>query len=216
LPRIIRPELLDHAGEEETHRNLADLRRINRWFGAHQILAKVASRFYTERDQFSVLDVGAASGDMGNALKRSYPHARVTSLDQRVLNMRDTPAPKLAADAFHLPFAAGSFDVVMCHLFLHHFEDGAVTQLLASMKSVARRGVIVVDLERHFLARAFLPATRWLFRWNSITLHDGPVSVDAGFKPDELRALAVQAGLSRITVRRHVPWFRLSLTSEQH
>jgi ubiquinone/menaquinone biosynthesis C-methylase UbiE len=170
-------------------------------------------RFYHPHEKFSVLDVGAASGDMGDALRISYPEARVTSLDQSFRNLRDTVPPRLVADAFRLPLRPRSFDLVMCHLFLHHFEDESVVHLLRSMHEVARRGVIVIDLERHAFARAFLPATRWLFHWNAITLHDGPVSVDAAFHPAELRSLAQRAALPAVTVRRHRPWFRLSLTS---
>jgi len=210
---VIRPELLDGADDETAHLNLGDLRVINRWLGGHRILRPLVGRFYKRQDRFTVLDVGAASGDMGDALRIAYPDARVTSLDRSMRNLRDTVPPRIVADAFRLPLRPRSFDLVMCHLFLHHFEDDAVVGLLASMHEVARRGVIVVDLERHRLARAFLPATRWLFNWHEITLHDGPVSVDAAFRPAELRALAQRAGLTRAEVRRHVPWFRLSLTA---
>jgi phosphotransacetylase len=45
-----------------------------------------------------------------------------------------------------------------------------------------------------------------LFQWHAITLHDGPISVDAAFTKAELQTLAPHA-----RVESHVPWFRLSL-----
>ena len=117
------------------------------------------------------------------------------------------------ADAFRLPFPDTSFDIVHCSLFLHHFENQAVVGLLNSFGRICRQHVIVTDLERHFLAYHFLPATRWLFRWDPITLHDGPISVAAAFRAGELRALAERAGLRDIDVRTHRPAFRLCLTA---
>ena len=117
----------------------------------------------------------------------------------------------MVADAFHLPFAPASFDLIHCSLFLHHFQDDAVIELLRCFGRVARRQVIVCDLERHPLAYYFLPATKWLFHWHPITLHDGPVSVKAAFKASELREFASAAGLSNIHVSAHRPAFRLCL-----
>ena len=74
------------------------------------------------------------------------------------------------------------------------------------MKRSPREAVIAVDLHRHSLARGFLPATRFAARWHSLTVHDGVISVDAAFTPEELRQLAPRA-----RVRSHWPWFRLSL-----
>ena len=110
-----------------------------------------------------------------------------------------------------MPFQAGSFDFVHCSLFLHHFRDSEVVSLLRSFGGIARRGVIVNDLERNPVPYFFLPATRWWFQWSAVTLHDGPISVEAGFHADELRALAEAAGLVSVDVQRHRPAFRLSM-----
>ncbi|MCC6391060.1 MAG: methyltransferase domain-containing protein [Bryobacterales bacterium] len=212
--RTIQAEFLDTAGDEEAEGNLEDLRRINRRLGGYLIFRRLMRQWYTPADAFTILDVGAASGDMGRALRETFPRAAIVSLDQNARNLRGASPPKLLADAFHLPFGRASFDVVFSSLFLHHFEDDAVVELLRGMDAAARKAVVAVDLERHPLAKAFLPATRWLFGWHEITLHDGPVSVAAGFRRAELALLAQRAGLRRARVRLHPPWFRLSLVSE--
>ena len=87
-----------------------------------------------------------------------------------------------------------SYDIVHCSLFLHHFSNDDIVRLLATFRDMARMAVVINDLERHVLAFRFLPWTRWLFRWDRITLHDGPISVQAGFRVDQLKSLATQAG----------------------
>jgi hypothetical protein len=211
--RIVAPERLDHASPEVARDNLRDLVRINRFFGGHSILHRIMADFVRPQDRFSMLDVGAASGDMGAALQRHYPRAAITSLDRKCVHLEKAAHPKLAGDAFLLPFAARSFDFVFSSLFLHHFSDEQVTELFGNFRTVARRAVLAIDLERGPLAYYFIPATSWLFGWHDISLYDGPVSVRAAFKKDELLSLALRSGLVQARVNVHRLWARLSLVA---
>jgi len=192
---------------------LRDIARINRLFGGHRTMLNLLGEFVEPADVFSILDVGAASGDIGKCIVKRYGNAKVTSLDRVCLHLTKADPPKVAGDAFALPFADGSFEFVMCSLFLHHFSDGQVAELLCSFRTVARRAVLAIDLERGPLAYRFIPATKWLFGWHDISLYDGPASVRAAFKKDELLALAFRAGLDQARVNVHRPWARLSLVA---
>ena len=209
--RLIQPELLDQAPPEEAKRNLADLVRINQKFGGHAAIRYVMSQVATQNDKFTLLDIGAASGDTAQLIKGVYANARVVNLDYSSANIQDAAPPRVVADAFRLPFRGESFDFVFCSLFLHHFQDDQVIELLRRFYDSTRRGLLVCDLERHILPYCFLPVTKFLLGWERITLHDGPVSVRAGFRPAELAALADRAGIERARVSVHRPAFRLSL-----
>jgi SAM-dependent methyltransferase len=210
--RVIRPEWLDELPPEEAGPNLRDLERINRLLGGHEVLRKtMAALAIPSGESFTFLDVGAATGDMGRCVRELYPQTQVTSFDLHVCHLEGAGKPSVCGDAFAMPFQPGSFDFVHCSLFLHHFQDAEVVSLLRSFGAIARRGVIVNDLERHPLAYYFLPMTRWWFRWCPVTLHDGPISVEAGFHTEELRILAEEAGLVDVDVQRHRPAFRLSM-----
>ncbi|MEZ5398265.1 MAG: class I SAM-dependent methyltransferase [Bryobacteraceae bacterium] len=210
--RRVEPELLDTAPEEGNRASLADLVRINRLLGGHRIARGLLAGLAPPA-RFSMLDVGAASGDMARCVRRAYPESTVVCADLHVRHLAGAPPPRVVADAFRLPFAAGSFDYVFCSLFLHHFPDGEVARLLGDFGRVARRAVIALDLERSVLAEWFMPVTQPLLRWHPITLHDAPASVRAGFRAKELAELAGLAGLGAAQIRRHAPWFRLSLVA---
>src|SRR6185369_9167210 len=79
--RLILPELLDGLPEDQARASLQDLVRINRRWGGHSTLRRLLSENISDGQRFSLLDVGAASGDMGDCVRRWYPAARVTSLD---------------------------------------------------------------------------------------------------------------------------------------
>jgi len=211
--RVILPELLDDAPFDRARRSLNDLVRINRYFGGYRVLRKIVGELARPDEEFTLLDVGAASGDMGAALRRAFPRARITSLDYLGSHLIEAAPPRLIGDAFHLPLSARSFDFVFSSLFLHHFDNDEIVRLLASFGEVARRAVLAIDLERGPFAYHFLSATRWLFDWDPITMNDGPISVGAAFKPQELLALAQRAGLGGAKVHIHRPWSRLSLVA---
>ena len=209
--RVITPELLDEVPPAEAIPSLRDLVRINRYLGGYSTLRSMLRQIVAPTEPFSLLDVGAASGDMGRVVLHGYPNASVTSFDYKLDHLTPAANPRLVGDAFALPFKNASFDFVFSSLFLHHFDDAQVVDLLRGFRRIARRAVLAIDLERGPLAAAFLPATAWLFGWHPITLHDGPVSVHAAFKRDELLALSQAAGLTNAAVRVHRPWSRLSL-----
>jgi ubiquinone/menaquinone biosynthesis C-methylase UbiE len=154
--RILRPELLESAAYAFADRNLRDIARINRWFGGHRALLRVLKDLAHPGKQFSVLDVGAGSGDMGKFIRRRFRNATVVSLDHRSLHLSSALVPRVAADAFQLPFLPNAFDFVLCSSVLHHFPDRQVIELIAKVREVARRALIVLDLERHPLAYHFL------------------------------------------------------------
>jgi SAM-dependent methyltransferase len=208
--RVLKPELLDSAADESRNRNLDDIARINHWCGGHRTLLRVLRDLASPRERFSVLDVGAASGDMGECIREAFPNAMVLVTDYRLAHLRNAALPRLAADAFRLPFRPGAFDFVICSSVLHHFPDEAIVDLIRKTRSLARRALIIIDLERHLIPYYFLPMTRRLFGWSTLTLHDGPISVAAGFRAEELASLTRAAGASALTVRKHRPWFRLS------
>ena len=212
--RRIEPEFLDHAPPEQAERSLDDLIRINRFFGGHAVLRRTLARILDRNEAFSMLDVGAGSGDMGVALREKYPRAAVTSLDYRFSHVMRAPAPRVGGDAFRLPFRPRSFDLVHCSLFLHHFRNRQIIDLLRGFGAIARRFVVITDLERHRIPYLTVPATRFVFRWHPITLHDAPISVAAGFRAHELHHLASVAGLRNIAVQPYRPAFRIALTAE--
>lgn len=209
--RVLSVERLDSADAAEAEENLRELARINSWFGGHRTLLGLLETLVKPEDRFSILDVGAGSGDMARCIQNRFRFARVVSLDRRLLHLKTAPSSRVAADAEALPFADGSFDLVMCSSLLHHFSNDEGITLLRGMQRVARRALIVLDIERHVLAYHFLPVTRAFFRWSNLTVLDGCASVEAAFRYTELEALAKSLAPENVVVRRHRPWFRISL-----
>ena len=194
--RTLKREWLERARPADADRNLRELACINRWFGGYRSLLRMMKDLVDPAEHFSVLDVGAGSGDMGKCLTRRFPNVTVVSLDHRPVHLRNALSPRVAADALQLPFADNAFDFVLCSSVLHHFPDCEVVDMIATLRPFARRALLLLDLERHPLAYHFLPWTRRIFGWGPLTLHDGPASVAAAFRLEELISLIRAAGAS--------------------
>lgn len=209
--RVLKPEILDTLPEEQARASLADLIRINRRWGGHGTLRRLLAQVLRREETFSLLDVGAASGDMGAAIREAYPGARVSSLDRIASHLAAARDPRIAGDAFGLPFRDKSFDFVFSSLFLHHFTNEEIVRLFREFARVARRQVLAIDLVRHPAAYYFLPWTRWFLGWNPVTVNDGAISVEAAFEAGELADLASRAGLRQVHARAYYPAFRIAL-----
>jgi SAM-dependent methyltransferase len=212
--RLILPELLDTLPPAQARASLRDLVRINRRWGGHSTLRSLLKETVPDGPAFSVLDVGAASGDMGACIRRWYPAAKVTSLDYVASHLEASPGQRVAGDAFRLPFQPASFDYVFCSLFLHHFRDEKVVELLRNFGALARKAVLAIDLERNPIPYYFIAWSRPLLGWDPVTVHDGAISVEAAFRPSELEDLARQAGLRNPRARVFRPAFRIALAAD--
>lgn len=226
-PRSSQLEWLDdsQAVADELSSNLADIRRLNAWFGGTQVVKRYVGETLDERGNYSLLDIATGSADIPVALVR-WARKRQIALhvvgldaDPRVLaNAReivgDLPVQLVQADARALPFDNEAFDMVTCCLALHHFNPEEAVQMLAEAWRVARRGLLVVDLTRSYLSwmGAWL-ATRTVAR-NPMTRHDGPLSVLRAYTPSEMRNLALRAGIPNARYRTH-PFFRQSLLAQR-
>jgi len=212
--RLILPELLDGLAPDQARASLEDLVRINRYWGGHSTLRSLLGETVPDGQTFSVLDVGAASGDMGACIRQWYPAAAVTALDYLPSHLGGSLEPRVAGDAFRLPFRAASFDYVFCSLFLHHFRDEQVVELLRAFGGIARKAVLVIDLERNPIPYYFIAWSRPLLGWDPITVHDGAISVEAAFRREELEDLARRAGLRNPRARAYRPAFRIALKGD--
>lgn len=208
----------------EYERCLTELVFINRVLGDASALKKTLLRDIQTEDLpgFSVLDVGAGSGEMlRTTAKFARRQNRKTELCGLELNARSARAvlteskdfPQIFAvrgDALCLPFADDSFDYAICTLFTHHFRDENIVRILTEMARVARRKIFVVDLHRHKSAYSLYQVFCALFRISDFVRGDGSLSILRAFKADELEKLATDANLANVSVERHFP-FRLVL-----
>lgn len=221
--RVLEPELMDQPQlDRAAHQQALDgLRRVNRMCSSTGLLWKALVDLPTKRPSdnvLKVLDVGFGGGDVVIRLAQRAKQARLP-IEFHGCDMSDS-AVAIATEAaeragvsgvrfFQQDVLAGGipsgYDVVMCSLFLHHFDNDAATELLKQMGSAARSAVLVDDLLRTRLGFGLCWIGCRLLSRSPMVHFDGPQSVRAALTLAEARELAARAGLVGATFRRHWP-----------
>jgi len=218
--RIDEPELLDEhdAPSADVERSLRDLRRINRYLGGVSVYKRLLRKLLDAAPPTSaalrrpdagaplVLDIGAGSTDLVDAIANIRPIALDFKIDHLLFDRNDSKARRVAGDARALPFRTGSVDAVTSAHFFHHFSPDENVGILEESLRVARVGVAVNDTRRHYaplLVVRLIVALRLVGR---ITQSDAPGSILRGYTLGEARQIAERVPAARRKVVRLWPY----------
>lgn len=205
--RTVRPEILDglEPADPRAVRSRHDLQRVNRVIGSCGILTRSMQRVLAHpRDTpLRLLELGAGDGSLALRLARRLaplrPGAELTLLDRQapvtpatgtafallgwtlrtltadVIEWARAPTPQLPGERW---------DIILANLFLHHFEDERLRELLSA---VAGRCDAFIACEPRRSLPALLGARLLpVLGVSADTRYDAVVSVRAGFQDSEL------------------------------
>jgi hypothetical protein len=202
MKRIVRPELLDTLPPDDPRaaRSRGDLRRLNAWMRNHAIMAHALEQNWNGPVPGQITELGAGDGNfllrVAEAISPCWSGVNATLLDLKknvsaetlaAFTAQDWHAKAIVADVFEWPENSGGSEVVIANLFLHHFEDVRLVELL---RKISRRTKLFIALEpRRASWPLFCSRLLWAIACNDVTRHDAVVSVRAGFSGKELSAL---------------------------
>jgi SAM-dependent methyltransferase len=211
------PELMDRPQPvtAELASDLRNLRKLNRYFGSYRLIEHFLRRWIQPRDQMRILDLATGSGDIPRLI---VDYARSTGADVTVKAVDQQPstleiARSLSGDYPEIEFFEGdvlsfgcsrgalsprrddgTYDIVLCSLALHHFEEEAAVELLRRCRHLSRRYILVSDLRRGLLATIGVYLLTALIFREPMTRTDARLSAERAFSFREFRSLAKSAG----------------------
>lgn len=207
-------ELMDEPSSYGEFRDcLRDLERVNRTLLAYRPTLRWLRQFAAANAApLHIVDVGSGGGGM---LRRIEQWARKTNLPVRLTGIdlnphaarasrEFTPAGSriewVTADVFNYGWQQ-PIDIVLSSLFTHHLADAEIVRFLQWMEQTARRGWFVNDLSRGRVSYHGFKLLARLMRWHRFVQHDGPVSIQRSFTPEDWKGYLAQAGIGRGAVR---------------
>lgn len=208
----------DVCSMEELEESLGEIQLVNHYLGNRRALLKHLTVMARGCSAMTILDVGTASADLpvaivdwarqrgtGVAITAVDTNSRSIELARR--NAASYPEITLkVADGLDLPFPEGSFDYVLCNKTLHHLNEQEAVHMVEEIVRVSRRGYIITDLRRSWIAYGLIRMLTTLFTKNRITRYDGPLSVLKSFTGTELAVLASRAAAPNFTVSNESFW----------
>jgi 2-polyprenyl-3-methyl-5-hydroxy-6-metoxy-1,4-benzoquinol methylase len=200
------PELMDRPQPvtPELASDLRNLRKLNRYFGSYRLIEHFLRRWIQPRSRMGILDLATGSGDIPRLIvdyaRNASANVTVEAVDQQPSTLeiarslsRDYPEIEFF-EGDVLSFGDGGYDVVLCSLALHHFEEVTAVELLKRCRALSNRYVLVSDLRRGVLATlGVYLLTTFIFR-EPMTRTDARLSAERAFSFREFRSLAERAG----------------------
>jgi len=215
MSRIVAAETLDSLAADDpvAQRSRRDLRRVHRAMGTRSIVQRALRDLTASRREnapLRMLELGAGDGSLmlgvAHALGSAWPQVELTLLDRLALVDRSTIERYAAlgwtavAEVFDVldwaasvsdPLLKGGstarWDVIVAHLFLHHFEGAQLAALLDAIAARSDR-FFACEPRRAGLALAGSHLIGALGA-NKVTREDAVLSVHAGFRANELTVL---------------------------
>lgn len=188
----------------ELRRTLDLLASINLWLGGNSLTLNGIEKMLqplSKDKTIRIVDLGCGNGDM---LRKIHLFGKKTGYDFELLGIDANPASvayatELSAgmdnvnfstvNIFSSEFREMEYDIAIATLFMHHFSDEEITNLITGIKKKSRIGVLVNDLHRSELAYALF----WiisLFFGNQVARNDGLVSIRKAFRRNDLEKYA--------------------------
>ncbi|MGJ8652725.1 MAG: hypothetical protein ACSHX8_05590 [Opitutaceae bacterium] len=189
MQRRVQPELLDDlpSGHPDALSSRKDLVRINQLMGNGRWLQKMLIK-QTCSGSSHLLEIGAGDGTLAKQLISSLKPHCYTALDLAE-QPHDWPTDANWVQGNLLAYNDyDSATHLLASLILHHFKEPQLAQLGELIKSSGIQQIIACEPCRRAFHKTQLRAGK-LIGFNHVTLHDGCVSVDAGFRGDELPQL---------------------------
>jgi hypothetical protein len=98
----------------------------------------------------------------------------------------------------------GGFDLAFSSLFLHHLSDEQAVAFLGRLRTAGKK-IFVQDLLRTRLGYLMAVATTKVVTRSPVVHVDGPRSVRAAFSLEEVREMALRAGVGGARIERCWP-----------
>lgn len=197
----------DFTLEGKEYRDTLDkLEIINRLLGGNSVTIKGLSKLLLTQSRsntITIIDLGCGHGDI---LRDVAKYGRKNKYKFKLIGIDANPNaiayaqelsknyPEISfetADIFSEDFNKQTYDIILCTLFLHHFESNKLITFLKSATDKATIGAVINDLHRHRMAY-YLFKLVGIFIKNKMVKEDGLTSVLRAFKKKEINAILTQ------------------------
>lgn len=216
--RTDNPEIMDDFTLEGDALKLAldKIAQINQLLGGNRLTLKGVAKLLKNESNLSsvtIVDVGCGNGDMLRKLAdfgfQNNLNLELIGVDANLFSVnyaidlsRNYPNIKYRCEnIFNQSFNELKFDIVLCTLTLHHFNNDEIIQLLTLFNKNSRLGFVVNDLHRNSVAYRLFQGLCFVFRMNKMSREDGLTSILRGFKKSELIAFSEKLRFKKYSVQ---------------
>lgn len=194
---------------------LDKLGSINKWLGGNSItidgIKKLLKNHPKDRT-YTIIDLGCGHGDIlrlvadfgrkkGHKFKLIGIDANQDTIDYACELSSDYPELSFRnEDIFSEAFNEIDYDIALTTLFLHHFKDDDILNLLSRLLKKASLGIVVNDLQRSEIAYGLFKLLGVVIS-NDMIKQDGLTSILRSFKREDLEQMS-----NTLNLKSQIQW----------
>ena len=194
---------------------LNKLGSINKWLGGNSITIDGIQKLLKNQSKdrtYTIIDLGCGHGDILRLVadlgrKQGYnfkligidanqdaiDYASELSLNYPELSFKNE-------DIFSESFYETDYDIALTTLFLHHFKDEDILNLLSRLLKKTSLGIVVNDLQRSEIAYGLFKLLGVVIS-NDMIKQDGLTSILRSFKREDLEQMS-----QRLNLKSQIQW----------
>lgn len=202
-------EIMDNLDFQglEMQNLLKDLKTVNKWLGGNNITIDGLQKLLNpnnKTEKITILDVGCGDGELlrqcADFGERNNFEFELIGIDfnENILEFAKIQSKEYLnikfykVDVFSEENLIPNCDIALCTLFLHHFSNEKIINILKILLNKTQIGLVINDLERSKPAFNLFKIASPLFLKTKTAKHDGLVSVARGFKREELQNISMK------------------------
>lgn len=194
---------------------LDKLGNINKWLGGNRVTIIGIEKLLKNKPKdktYTIIDLGCGHGDIlrlvANFGRKNGYHFKLIGIDANqdavdYANELSTDFKELSfrnIDIFSEQFEALDFDIALTTLFLHHFKNEAILDLLGNLSKHANLGIVVNDLQRSKIAYGLFKILGLTIS-NDMIVQDGLTSILRAFKRKDLEEFS-----EKLNLKSQIQW----------
>ncbi len=205
-------ELMDDLSSDGPviEQTLRELETINRWLGGNYVTINAIHKLTnsSKKETWRIVDIGCGGGDILKLIakwaRRKKLHVELVGVDANpnviaFAKKNSVGFPEISykcIDIFSNEFTQLKADIITATLFMHHFTDRQLSDLLRLLSTQATTGIAINDLHRHWFAYHSINLLTALFSKSPMVKNDAGVSVLRAFRKREWRQILAKSGLT--------------------
>jgi ubiquinone/menaquinone biosynthesis C-methylase UbiE len=170
-------------------------------------------KMLSENPSYSITDLGCGSGEILKLLnhwsKKHQINFELTGVDANPhiteYAERNCGDGKnytfITENILSVSFPERESDIITCTLFLHHFDNSTLIELLKKLRTKTRVAIVINDIHRHWLAYYSILFLTTLFSKSYMVKYDAVLSVKKAFTRKELEGIIKEAGFTRYSLK---------------
>jgi 2-polyprenyl-3-methyl-5-hydroxy-6-metoxy-1,4-benzoquinol methylase len=201
---------LDMKGEELAS-TLRQIENVNKWLGGLSIALSGVKRLLKKQSKtgktFKIIDIGCGGGEtlrlIADWCRENEIQVELLGIDANGFTIEFAKNnakayPEISfekVNIFSEEFSKLEYDIALCSLFLHHFQEEEILSILNTINQSSKIGFIINDLQRSKIAYFLFDLVTRILGASYMVRHDGKLSVKKSFLKKELQNYLKLAGL---------------------